>query len=201
MAMLPALLPMFLLAAPSASAEHPSQPSSNVRAVDAKGHVLRANPVLQPNDQVAVSFTGFKPGSTASVRTLVRATGRFTSAPVRVYADGTVRTTVAVTPKTLRGDYVLTVVGEPRTVSDTSPRTSPEQQTITVTVPQIGVFPYRIGQHAPRVGGAGAGASGGGHPARVGFAVVRWAAVALLAAVGGHVIAAWPRRGPIRAGR
>jgi len=129
--------------------------SVNVTAVDAKRHKLPANPVLQPGDTVAVSATGFKPGGSVLVRTFVQATGLVTADNRPAGDDGIVRVTVSISAATLRSDYVLTLVGAPAT--SPAPRTPPappsgpttDPQSIVVTVPQAGIFPYRVKHPQP----------------------------------------------------
>ena len=148
------------LTASDAAARPPTQPTTNVTAYVAAHRLLPYNPVLQVGAPVRIEVTGFANRAMVTMQ-LVSTSYR---KHVRADKNGVARVTYVVGPGRARGNYLITFQGEPFLPSRGNPRvTDPgqssgtaDQQTIKVTVPRIGLFPYRL------AGGNGPGGSGVG---------------------------------------
>jgi hypothetical protein len=149
---------LIALTASVAAARPPTRPTTNVTAYVAPHRQLSYNPVLQVGAPVRIAVTGF------ASRALVTMQLVSTSYRKHIRADehGVARETYVVQPGRAGGHYLITFQGQPFIPSRVNPRAadpvqssgSADQQTITATVPRIGLFPYRLaGEHSS--GGSG----------------------------------------------
>lgn len=153
-----------LPAAAGAGAITPSRATANVTAFARPHHRLPPNPVLRVAESVLVVVTGFASRTTVSVA--VFPTGF--SLRVQADQDGVVQLSYTVGAGLSRGRYLMTFQGLPdlevgqrpgAMVSRRDVRAG-DAQTITVTVPRIGLFPFRL--NGPAGGSGGSGRSGVG---------------------------------------
>lgn len=153
------LLPVAALAAfvpQSAGAAVPTR-TDNVMAVDRHGRPLADNPMLTAGDLVAVTVTGFDPRERVQVRT---ERGMRTDHADR---DGVVHVRFTVAGNVPAGQYNLAVIENPSPTATGSNHPGGPGN-VVVTVPRVGILPYRVGDRSlvdvPSPAGPTADASG-----------------------------------------
>lgn len=144
-------------AAGFAAAIPPDPPSANVTAFDRPSSVLPPDPVLHVGEPVLVVVIGFADGATVAVRVVGTRFFR------RRHADrhGVLRLPYAVTADGSEGQFLMTFEG-PASVDAGSRHhgasqgqsiISGDRQAVRVTVPVIGLFPFRVSRAG--IGGIG----------------------------------------------
>jgi hypothetical protein len=147
-----------VLTASAAAARPPNHRTTNVTAYVTPHRPLPYNPVLHAGETVHIAVTGFASRATVTVQ-LVKTSYRN---HIRADGHGVARAIYVVRPGRAGDHYLITFQGQPNIASRVQPRAtgpvqpsgSADQQTITATVPRIGLFPYRL------AGGHGSGGSG-----------------------------------------
>ncbi|MDP9116176.1 MAG: hypothetical protein M3O28_02715 [Actinomycetota bacterium] len=189
---------------PFAHAEVPATPTANVSATDTRGRALTPDPIVVTGEVINIVATGFGPKSAVTVGL----PGVLGPNAIAAAGDGSVRTDYRVPPDLANGAYVVTFSGAPALagVAPAPPSTagSGDHQTVTVVVPVIALYPFRVddpvapssaARSAAGAGGRGGGGTGTGGLSFTGVDV--FGAVALGIAgllVGGLVIAIGRRR-------
>lgn len=127
--------------------------TANVAAADSRGIMLPDDPALSGSQTLRLIASGFAPGAEVAIY-LTSAAGDLSKK--RGAADAYGNLTYAYSLPGLRdGHYELVVEGAPPTRRDKNAKHVPPKRgiTISVTIPQTGSFPFRVGCSAPHVTG------------------------------------------------
>ena len=218
-ALMAAIFAVVLAVSRDASAA-PARPSANVTAYDASGHKLPPNPELRSALRIVIKVSGFAAG----VSVMVQFPGISGTASIVAGAGGVAALNYSVPASLPNGQYSIVFSGQspPEVAQSGGPTSQPtrsgDRQHVSVSVPDVGVFPFRkhdpgssssssnpaSGSASGTSGSTGPGSpvsdtaisigGGGGHLGGTGVDVVGLLLAAAIAIVGGLLIMVPGRR-------